>query len=30
MIDARDKAAVTERAAERPGLRKRSPHLLGL
>jgi hypothetical protein len=30
MIDARDKAAATKRTAVRPGLRKRSPDLLGL
>ncbi len=30
MIDARDKAAATKRAAVRPRLRKRSPDLLGL
>ncbi len=30
MIDARDKAAATKRTAVRPGLRRRSPDLLGL
>lgn len=30
IIDARDKAAATKRAAVRPGLRKRSPDLSGL